>query len=78
MTFKPDGTKVETPYIVRTNISTTANVRKEKPPASNDEELKIALFGGDEEITDEMWQEAKFAAQKIKERYNRFGEKKPK
>ncbi len=35
------------------------------------EEIKIALFGGDGEVTDEMWEEAKFAAQLIKERYKR-------
>ena len=31
----------------------------------------IALFGGDGEVTDEMWEEAVFAAQLIKERYKR-------
>lgn len=34
-------------------------------------QAKIALFGGDGEVTDEMWEEAVFAAQLIKERYRR-------
>lgn len=37
----------------------------------NKEDIKIALFGGDGEVTDEMWEEALFAAQLIKERYKR-------
>ena len=32
---------------------------------------KLALFGGDGEVTDEMWDEALFAAKLIKERYRR-------
>lgn len=35
------------------------------------EDVKIALFGGDGEVTDEMWEEALFAAEMIKERYKR-------
>jgi len=38
---------------------------------TTDEDLKIALFGGDGEVTDEMWEEAQFAAQFIKERHKR-------
>lgn len=37
----------------------------------NIETAKIALFGGDGEVTDEMWEEALFAAKMIKERYKR-------
>lgn len=39
------------------------------------EDLKIALFGGDGEVTDEMWEEAIFAAQLIKDRHNRKKDK---
>lgn len=35
------------------------------------ESAKIALFGGDSEVTDDMWEEAIFAAQLIKDRYRR-------
>lgn len=50
---------------------------KEKAPTPtgertpNIENAKIALFGGDGEVTDEMWQEALFAAELIKERHRR-------
>lgn len=50
---------------------------KEKTPTSKGvrepdiDQAKIALFGGDGEVTDEMWEEAVFAAQIIKERYRR-------
>ncbi len=47
----------------------------EKPPEAVREpdinQAKIALFGGDSEVTDEMWEEALFAAKLIKERYRR-------
>ena len=35
------------------------------------EDLKLALFGGDGEVTEEMWEEALFAAEMIKARYKR-------
>ena len=35
------------------------------------DKVKIALFGGDVDVTDEMWDEALFAAQLIKERHKR-------
>ena len=50
---------------------------KEKTPTVDGERkpdiegAKIALFGGDGEVTDEMWEEALFAAQLIKDRHNR-------
>lgn len=34
-------------------------------------QAKIALFGGDGEVTDEMWEEAVFAAELIKNRHKR-------
>lgn len=36
--------------------------------ASVERELKVALFGGDGEVTDEMWEEVKRYAHYIKER----------
>lgn len=50
---------------------------KEKTPTPEGEhkiditQAKIALFGGDGEVTDEMWEEAIFAAQLIKDRHKR-------
>lgn len=48
----------------------------EKTPTENGErvqekDLKVALFGGGGEVTDEMWEEAQFAIQLIKERHKR-------
>lgn len=59
------------------SISELAEGKKEKAPAlegrreSDIRQAKIALFGGDGEVTDEMWEEAIFAAQLIKERHKR-------
>ena len=36
--------------------------------AALEKELKVALFGGDGEVTDEMWEEVKRYAQYIKEK----------
>ncbi len=36
--------------------------------ATVERELKVALFGGDSDVTDEMWEEVKRYAQYIKER----------
>lgn len=38
--------------------------------AADDESVKVALFGGDSVVTDEMWNEVKRYAQYIKEREN--------
>ena len=49
----------------------------EKTPAKSGEQkvseddIKIALFGGDGEVTDEMWDEALFAVEMIKARHKR-------
>lgn len=40
-----------------------------KETKSTDKELKVALFGGDGEVTDEMWDEVKKFAQYIKSTY---------
>lgn len=59
------------------NVTTDYLLGAEKAPApeggreSDIERAKIALFGGDGVVTDEMWDEAIFAAQLIKERHKR-------
>ena len=45
-----------------------------KPPVTEDD-IKLALFGGDGEVTDDMWQEALFAVELIKARRNRNKDK---
>lgn len=51
------------------------NEQKEKPAtdgqAINEEALKLALFGGNTDVTDAMWEEAKNYIQYIKEREKR-------
>ena len=46
----------------------------EKKPAeetAGEEEVKVALFGGAEEVTDEMWEEVKRFAEFIKQKYKK-------
>lgn len=44
---------------------------KEKSPSISDEDIKFALFGGEGEITDEMWQAVREYAQFIKDKYGK-------
>jgi transcriptional regulator with XRE-family HTH domain len=59
------------------SIDSILGNEQEKTPTPKDErkvtdkDIKIALFGGDGEVTDEMWEEALFAAQLIKDRHKR-------
>lgn len=42
---------------------------EKKPPAKatvTDDDIKVALFGGDGEVTDEMWEEVKSFAEYVK------------
>ena len=43
----------------------------DEEPKPDLRDLQVALFGGDGEVTDEMWEEAQFAAQLIKDRHKR-------
>ena len=45
--------------------------QKEKSPSISDEDIKFALFGGEGEITDEMWQAVKEYAQFIKDKHGK-------
>ena len=51
------------------NVSVDFISGKEDTTA-DDNALKVALFGGETEVTDEMWNEVKRYAEFIKERYN--------
>lgn len=48
---------------------------KEKTPAVTEEDLKVALFNGDEDVTDEMWQEVKSFAEMVAIKYKYYKEK---
>ena len=46
--------------------------QKEKAPAAvSDEDLKVALFGGDTEVSDEMWNEVMNYAEYLKQKYGK-------
>lgn len=48
------------------------NSENEKiPVAINDEDIKVALFGGDTEVTDEMWHEVMNYAEFLKQKYKK-------
>lgn len=53
----------------------TSTLTKKDERDVTDNDLKLALFGGGTVVTDEMWEEAQFAAQLIKERHKRKTEK---
>lgn len=48
-----------------------ADAQKEKTPPITDEALKFALFGGDQEIPDELLEEVKRFAAYAKEKYGK-------
>lgn len=60
---------VTTDYLLGAETEKAPTQERERQPDIN--QAKIALFGGDGEVTDEMWEEAIFAAQLIKERHKR-------
>ena len=41
------------------------------PAAPSDEDIKVALFGGDTEVTDEMWKEVMTYAEFLKQKYEK-------
>ena len=42
---------------------------KNQRPSVTDDDIKFALFGGDQEITDEMYEEVKSFAAYVKQKY---------
>lgn len=44
---------------------------KEEKPSADEDDLKFALFGGEEEITDEMFEEVKAFAEFVKQKYKK-------
>ena len=45
--------------------------KQKTPNAPSDEDIKVALFGGDQEVTDEMWSEVMNYAEYIKQKYKK-------
>lgn len=75
--FPADRLAMIAEYLGVTTDYLLTGSEKEKAPTQAGERksdldaAKIALFGGDTEVTDEMWDEAVLAAEIIKARYKR-------
>ena len=68
--------KIATYFKVSVDYLLTGTETKKAPTEDgehkiSEEDIKLAVFGGDGEVTDAMWDEAQFAIQLIKERYKR-------
>ncbi len=44
---------------------------EKSPVKADDEAVKVALFGGDTEVTDEMWKEVMSYAEYVKQKYGK-------
>ena len=54
------------------SVEYLAGETEEKAPVDkNDESIKVALFGGDTEVTDEMWNEVMNYAEYLKQKYKK-------
>ncbi len=54
--------------------TSSANTSKNHAPAITDKDLQVALFGGDGEVTDEMWEEVKRFAEFVKHKSKNNGQ----
>lgn len=52
-------------------IAGKAEQTEKAPAAVSDEDIKVALFGGDTEVTDEMWHEVMNYAEFLKQKYGK-------
>lgn len=52
-------------------LGKTEQKEKPSPEGESEEAMKVALFGGDTEVTDEMWREVLNYAEFIKQKYNK-------
>lgn len=52
-------------------LGETDNHEQEKKKPASDAELKVALFGGDGEVTDEMWDEVVRFAEFVKSKHSK-------
>lgn len=62
--------KIADYFEVSLDYLTTGRDAVTKAPVT-DEDVKLALFGGDGEVTDAMWEEAMFAIELIKQRHKK-------
>ena len=63
---------VEVMYTDLSKAERLLNSQSKKTPAAvSDEDIKVALFGGDTEVTDEMWHEVMNYAEFLKQKYGK-------
>ena len=60
---------VEALWDAESPIGTAPAAPPSRPDKKTEEELKVALFGGDGEVTDEMWEEVRSFAAFLKEKH---------
>lgn len=57
--------------IITQSFDAMLQEKTKKSPSVSDEDIKFALFGGEGEITDEMWEAVREYAQFVKEKYGK-------
>ena len=57
--------------IITQSFDAMVQEKTKKSPSISDEDIKFALFGGEGEITDEMWEAVREYAQFVKEKYGK-------
>lgn len=57
--------EVSTDYLLGNPMTT------EKSPSKSEEDIKVALFGGDKEVSEELWDEVMKYAEYLKEKYKK-------
>ncbi len=62
--------KIADHFGVSLDYLTTGKESVSRAPVT-DEDIKLALFKGEDEVTDQMWEEAMFAIELIKQRHKR-------
>lgn len=66
-----DALDVSVDYLLERTNTKVDIASTEKENNNTEHELKVALFGGADEVTDEMWEEVKDYAKYIKQKHNK-------
>lgn len=70
-TGKPTQVKMATLQKIAEACGVSLSYLTGESPISHEQELKVALFGGDTEVTDEMWNEVMNYAEFLKQKYKK-------
>lgn len=66
-----DALDVSVDYLLERTNAKTSTADKANEEQNTEHDLKVALFGGADEVTDEMWNEVKTFAAFVKQKYNK-------